>query len=171
MSNPPVHCSSCALGISRSRSVNFAPVRKRRKGGGASELSSAELPLIRPFASLASISRVRGSARYLWRTRVYIVARDGRAATDWCVFPARLTSELSRSIEIARSPANFLESVGIAVALSRSFISLEFVELCRGVFFGIRVGWIISTAVPFEARDEIVKNSKVLLVNWDFVRT
>lgn len=60
--NPPVHCSSCTLGVSRSRSVKFAPVRKRRKGGGACELSSAELPLIRPFASLASTWWVCSSA-------------------------------------------------------------------------------------------------------------
>lgn len=55
---PSVHCPSCILGVARPRSVKFASVRTRWKGGGACELSSAELPLIRRFAFLADTSQV-----------------------------------------------------------------------------------------------------------------
>lgn len=74
MSNRPVHCSSCTLGVGRSRSVKFAPVRTRWKGGGACELSSAELPFIRRFALPAL--HFAGSRQCVWRTRVCIIPRD-----------------------------------------------------------------------------------------------
>lgn len=94
---------------------------------------------------------------YFWRTRVYIVARDDRAATDWRAFPARLTRVNRRDRSGSRDRRRTFWSPSIAVAFSRSFISLGSVELCR-----LWVGWIILTAVFLKARDEIVKNSRVL---------
>jgi hypothetical protein len=44
MSKPLVHCSSCTLGVGRSRSVKFAPLRTRRKGGGVASFQAQSFP-------------------------------------------------------------------------------------------------------------------------------
>lgn len=128
MSNPLVHCSSCTLGVGRPRSVKFAPVRTRWKGGGACELSSAELPLIRRFALLRALRRFAASA---CDVRVWLSSRVMGSytlpgcvwATDRCASPARLTCELLRSIEIAKTPAKlfgaFIDRQCVPVVSSR----------------------------------------------------
>lgn len=145
MSNPLIHCSSCTFGVGRSRSVKFALVRTRRKGGGACELSSAELPLIRPFASLAGTSRAATVRVFLTNACVYLRAwwpctfLDRVRTINRCILPARSTSESSRSIGIAKSSANFLEHSSVRSFVGISFISLRSVELSAEAFlrFGL----------------------------------
>lgn len=60
---PLIHRLSCTFGVGRLRSVKFALVRTRQKGGGACELSSAELPFIRPYASLVNTLRILAAVR------------------------------------------------------------------------------------------------------------
>jgi len=140
MSNPsrPLG-SSCTLGVARLRSVKFALVRTRRKGGGACELSSAELPFIRPFASSASTLRFRGSACISdervcisWWTYIF----PDRVRVDQYALLSRSLSEPLQSIEIVKLPANFLEHLSITVAFPHSFISFGFVELSVEAFSG-----------------------------------
>lgn len=147
MSNPLIHCSSCTLGVGRSRSVKFALVRTRRKGGGACELSSAELPLIRPFASLAGTSRA-ATVRVFWRTRVCIFVRDGRAPS-WIVCERLIDALFPRDRRVSRRDRSELRNRRQTFWSTRrspvrsfvgiSFISLRSVELSAEAFlrFGL----------------------------------
>lgn len=152
MSNPPcVHCSSCTLGVGRSGSVKFASVRTRRKGGGACELTSAELPLIRPFASLAGASRVRGSACISDETRVHLAGRAPSVcersidrsitAIEYRALPARSTSEFRRERSADREIAGelFGAPVDRRYVSFRGFIPVGSVELSA---FSRFEGWL-----------------------------
>lgn len=142
MSNPPrsllfVHPRRQSLAIGQVCSSPQAP--KGRWGSRAFKRRASAHSSLRVAREHFAGSR---QCVYFCRTRVYIVARDGREVTVWCAHPARLTSESSRSIGTAISPANFFG----ACRFSRSFVSLGSVELSAETF-GILVGWIILTAV------------------------
>lgn len=113
---PFIHRLSCTFGVGRLRSVKFALVRTRQKGGGACELSSAELPFIRPYASLVNISRDLAAVRAFPTGRcVCIVARDdnralfGHVRTIDAFFLRRVSHRL---IGIAQdAPIKFFRSI------------------------------------------------------------
>jgi len=150
MSNPsrPLG-SSCTLGVARLRSVKFALVRTRRKGGGACELSSAELPFIRPFASSASTLRFRGSA----------CISDERVCISWWtyIFPDRVRA-IDQYALLSRSLSEPLQSIEIVKRRTfwstcrsrlRSLIALSRSDSWNWVSKRFRVSWIILIGVSF----------------------
>lgn len=176
MSNPLVHCSSCILGVARPRSVKFAPVRTRWKGGGACELSSAELPLIRRFALLAGTSQVRGSAcdvRVCVSSRVMgsYTPSDRVWATDRCARSREIDVFVVTIDRDRENASETFRSVHRSSVRPRSFIPLKFLRLCatKSIFGMSNLGLSNCSLAIVLLSDGIVERHKSVLVDWDFV--